>query len=548
MIFSLCGRRVSRSQILIAGRGRWETTGGMWVESDCNIPSGESLIRQALFGIRFFKEEFGTRPRTCWLPDVFGYPGNLPQILKGCGFDAFFTIKLHRQARNTFPNNLFWWEGVDGTRILAHIPRLQRNYNGRMKPDELVFAEQHFNQKAIYREVLMPFGYGDGGGGPTEEMLEFPGLPLCRQGTEEEYFKDVKRANPDLPVWKGELYLETHRGTLTSQARTKKANRESERVLRNAEILSWMAQRADGPNDTNKANAARRETTEAWRDLLTLQFHDILPGSSIGQVYREAEGEYKRIQEVARAGIQRCRSIIQESIPAADVIVFNTLSWKRSDPVMIRLDIDAPTIELVDSEGRTAPAQQIRQSNGGYDYIFAPPGVPPVGYETFMVKPSDSHGPAESTSSLRVSQGRMENRFFLLHINEQGEITRLFDKRIGREVTPVDGRANRFQLFQDGPERESAWNVHGTFEMREYPFEGSSTVSVMDQGPVRGSVNEPYGGRGRAEVKFSDEVEGVLECNSVEEPTGAIDHGEHGFSFDFQPFQIRTFRFETTGA
>ncbi|MCX7671796.1 MAG: alpha-mannosidase, partial [Anaerolineae bacterium] len=167
--------------------GRWECTGGMWVESDCNVPSGESLIRQVLYGLRFFQEEFGARPHTCWLPDVFGYPASLPQILAGCGLRDFFTVKLHWQARNIFPVNLFWWEGIDGTRVLAHIPRLRHMYNGWPNPEQLIIAWEQFEQKALYDELLFPFGFGDGGGGPTEEMLEFaaraaafPGLPACR--------------------------------------------------------------------------------------------------------------------------------------------------------------------------------------------------------------------------------------------------------------------------------------------------------------------------------------------------------------------------------
>ena len=153
--------------------GRWECTGAMWVEPDCNVPSGEALIRQILHGLHFFRQEFGVRPRSCWLPDVFGYPANLPQILVGCGVEQFMTCKLHWQARNPFPMHLFWWEGIDGTRILAHIPRLASYYNGWPNPEEITTAWRNYLQKSAHPEVLLPFGFGGGGGGVTEEMLEF---------------------------------------------------------------------------------------------------------------------------------------------------------------------------------------------------------------------------------------------------------------------------------------------------------------------------------------------------------------------------------------
>ena len=181
--------------------GRWECTGGPWVEMDCNVPSGEALIRQILHGLRFFREEFGARPHSLWLPDVFGYPASLPQILAGSGLRDFFTVKLHWQARNIFPVNIFWWEGIDGSRVLSHIPRLRHMYNGWPNPEQLLVGWEQFEQKALYDEVLFPYGFGDGGGGPTEEMLEFtqraaafPGLPACRQGGGEAYFDDVRAA------------------------------------------------------------------------------------------------------------------------------------------------------------------------------------------------------------------------------------------------------------------------------------------------------------------------------------------------------------------
>ncbi|NOZ29854.1 MAG: alpha-mannosidase [Chloroflexi bacterium] len=464
--------------------GRWETTGGMWVEADCNISSGEALIRQILHGLRFFREEFGTRPRVCWLPDVFGYPGNLPQILNGCGLTSFYTNKLHWQARNPFPYHLFWWEGIDGTRVLAHIPRLKRGYNGNPTPEELALAWEHFHEKAIYDEILFPFGFGDGGGGPTEEMLEYadrleryPGLPACHQGLEEAYFDRVRAAAPELPVWHGELYLETHRGTYTSQAATKRGNRKNELLLREAEIAGVLAQWVDDAIDMSPLH-------DAWENLLLLQFHDILPGSSIGQVYEEAVRDYARIERTARAVRDAALQAIAHRAPTADLLVFNSLSWARNDVATATIPAPTGPVELVDPQGRAASVQVIAQRDGQAEIVFAPPEVPPVGYTTLTLRPADG----EPETSLVVTPQRVENQFFIIELNDVGEITRLYDKRHQREVIPSGQVANRLQLFQDGPEREAAWNVHATFERREYPFEGECTVEVVETGPVRGSI------------------------------------------------------------
>ena len=501
--------------------GRWECTGGPWVESDCNVPSGEALIRQMLHGLRFFREEFGTRPHSLWLPDVFGYPASLPQILLGCGLRDFYTNKLHWQARNLFPVNLFWWEGIDGTRVLAHIPKLRNGYNGWPNPEQLMIGWDNFEQKAVYDELLFPFGFGDGGGGPTEEMLEFtarstsfPGLPACRQGVGEAYFDEVRgrltadegrktkdeiptpgtdSLVPDLPTWVGELYLETHRGTYTTHGEIKRANRKNELALREAEIAGFMAAVSGVPVDLSPLDAA-------WENLLLLQFHDILPGSSIGEVYREAALDNARTAETARTIRDAAWRGVAERIAAPDEIVaFNSLSWPRSDAAtalvptaMLPLTgvsdcdcADAKTlVELVAPDGRAAPAQIIGQRDGQTELVFTPHELPATGYLRLALRPA-----AEAAqTSLRVSPRQIENRFFRVELDDEGNIVRLLDKRHGREVVPAGQIANELQLFQDGPEREAAWNIHATFEKRTYAWEPGTTLEVVETGPVRAVV------------------------------------------------------------
>jgi alpha-mannosidase len=464
--------------------GRWGTTGGMWVEADCNITSGESLIRQILFGKRFFREEFGTQPTSCWLPDVFGYTASLPQILQGCGLNSIYTCKLHWQARNPFPCHLFWWQGVDGTRVLAHIPLLRGMYNGNVQAEQLNYAWSQFKEKAAYDEMMFTFGYGDGGGGVTEGMLEYaerlkhyPGLPACRQDMGEAYLEKVHADLPELPNWQGELYVETHRGTYTSQAAVKRANRRNELLLREAEIAGVLSTQLGKSIDLNPLRGA-------WEKLLLHQFHDDLPGSSIGAVYVDALRDYRQVEKTAQSIRDVAIDAIAASAPAADLFVFNSLSWERSDLIEATIVSPAGPLEAVDPEGRAVPVQVTARSNEHATIVFAPTAVPAVGYTTFALRP-----PANAPeSSLVIGAGQMENRFFTIELDEFGQITRLLDKRCQREVIPPGQTANCLQLFQDGPEDEAAWNIHDTFDRREYPFEGATTVEAIESGPVRGGV------------------------------------------------------------
>jgi alpha-mannosidase len=466
--------------------GRWECTGAMWVESDCNVPSGEALIRQMLHGVRFFQQEFGRRPRTCWLPDVFGYPASMPQILKGCGVEQFLTNKLHWQARNPFPMHLFWWEGIDGTRLLAHIAKLHAYYNGWPNPEQLRFAWENYKQKAAYPEMLFTYGFGDGGGGVTEEMQEFarrvaayPGLPATVQGPEEEYFARVRAAAPDLPRWVGELYLETHRGTYTTQSEAKRANRKSELLLRDTELLGVLANDAGAGLDLQPLRAA-------WENLLLLQFHDILPGSSIGEVYREAAQDYACLTATVTSVRDAALDALATRLAGAgQLLVCNTLSWERSDLVQATVSAADGPLVAVDGDGQSCPVQVVERRGDQADVVFCPAAVPPMGYATLTLRPAEGQ-PAES--SLRVEPYRLENRFFLLELAEDGTIARLWDKGAEREVLAEGERGNVLHLYQDGPEREAAWNVHATFEKREYEWEPGVTVEVIERGPVRGGV------------------------------------------------------------
>ena len=363
---------------------------------------------------------------------------------------------------------------------------MRDNYNGLPDGDSIVFAWERYLQKGVYPEVMLPFGYGDGGGGVTEGMLEaiqrlsaFPGLSSSRQEVEEEFFADVRRANPKLPVWVGELYLETHRGTYTTQAATKRANRRNELLLREAELFGYAALRAGASIDLERLRGV-------WRNLLLLQFHDILPGSSIGEVYQEARVMYAEITETAE--LIRGQALAALVVPASKehVTVFNSLSWERADAVITRISglfAEVEHLEAVDMDGRVQPVQVLARQEDELDVVFAPL-VPACGSASYRLRIAAG----QAQTSLSISTTMMENRFFLLELTPQGEISRLYDKRSEREVIPTGEKGNVLQLFQDGPERESAWNIHATFAKQSYTWDSSVCITVCEIGPVRAGV------------------------------------------------------------
>ncbi|WP_320779941.1 alpha-mannosidase [Streptomyces sp. CRN 30] len=275
--------------------GRFVPAGGMWVESDTNLPGGEALARQFVHGKGFFLREFGFEPEEVWLPDSFGYTAALPQIALAAGANAFLTQKISWNETNRMPHHTFWWEGIDGSRVFTHFPPAD-TYNSRLSGAELARAERQYAEKGVSDISLLPFGFGDGGGGPTREMLEaaartrsLEGSPRVEISTPRHFFEEAKASHPAPGTWSGEMYLELHRGTYTSQARTKQGNRRSEHLLREAEL--WNATAAWRGLGTYPYDAL----DDAWRTVLLQQFHDILPGSSIAWVYEEAERNYAAV-------------------------------------------------------------------------------------------------------------------------------------------------------------------------------------------------------------------------------------------------------------
>ena len=331
--------------------GRFVPVGGMWVESDTNMPGSEALARQFIHGKGFFLREFGFEPTDVWLPDSFGYSGALPQIAVAAGSRYFLTQKMSWNETNVLPHHTFWWEGIDGTRIFTHLPPVD-TYNSRLSADELAKAERQYAEQGHGTISLVPFGYGDGGGGPTREMVarahrtaDLEGSPTVRIGTAAEFFSEASAELPDPGTWSGEMYLETHRGTYTSQLRTKQGNRRSEHLLRAAEL--WAT--------TASVRVGLEYPTEAlrgvWETVLLQQFHDILPGSSIAWVHREAEANYGRLAGVLEGIIARSLAALTGSgdtvlaVNSSPVPLAGTAPFAISTPAVAAIGV---TVEAED--------------------------------------------------------------------------------------------------------------------------------------------------------------------------------------------------------
>ena len=386
--------------------GRWEPVGAMWVEADCNLPSGESLVRQLLLGKRFFMREFGHETRILWLPDVFGYPGNLPQLMSEAGCDYFLTQKLSWNDTNKPEHHTFVWEGIDGTRIFTHFPPAD-TYNGSFTLEEVEQSVRNFKDGRSSHRSLYLFGWGDGGGGPQPEMIDSAHRLGVEIGRADDFFEAASAEANGLATSAGELYFELHRGTYTSQSRTKRLNRKAQEALREAEMWSVAA---GGSYPSAELNAL-------WQKLLLNQFHDILPGSSIDWVYEETERDLEDVAARASSLSELAMSAIAGK--GEGLVAFNSTSHPRSEIV---------------------------STADGYARIEAPS----CGWVT--VRLANSTEPEVS-----VTDHSMENELLRVEWDDRAVLTSIWDKEVGREV--LSGPGNLLQLHDDNPARWDAWDL-----------------------------------------------------------------------------------------
>lgn len=442
--------------------GRFVPVGGMWVECDTNLPGGEAMVRQFVAGKRYFMEELGVEPLGVWLPDSFGYSAALPQIVAASGSKWFLTQKMSWNETNRMPHHTFWWEGIDGTRVFTHFPPVD-TYSSEVSGRELAKAERQYAEKGAGTISLLPFGWGDGGGGPTREMLaaaartaNLEGSPRVALMTPEQFFETAMTEYPDAPIWSGELYLESHRGTYTSQARTKRGNRRSEHLLREAELWASAAtvlHGVDYPYDLLE---------KVWRTVLLQQFHDIVPGSSIAWVHQEAERNYAEVAEVLETLI--AASLATLAGEGNDVVTFNAGPFSR-DGIMALAAAVGP------------PITKSRVTATGNEYLL-------------------------ENAALRVT------------VNGQGLVTSMFDLAADRETIPVGEFGNLLQLFRDTPNQWDAWDIDESYKRGGRDLIEADSVTITDDG-LGVSIKRRFGrSRVEQELRLAGET-GALDIKTT---------------------------------
>ena len=474
--------------------GQWEPEGSMWVESDTNVVSGESLVRQFLVGKRFFQKEFGVDNRIMWLPDVFGYSASLPQIMKLADIDYFMTTKISWSEFDRLPYDTFMWKGIDGTEILSHfIPSVegewvkktfQTTYNAQLNPDYIVNGWRRYANKDLNQSTLCSYGFGDGGGGPTRAMLEngkrmhagiegCPRVELEFAGTFFDRLSDTVKGNPNLPKWSGELYLQFHRGTLTSQARNKRYNRKAELLMHDCETLAAMAKQL-----CNRAYPDK-ELLSDWKLILLNQFHDIIPGSSIEPVYIDSQKEY---EQVLASGKRMVSDSMQTLISAMNLdkdafVVFNTLGFSRTDIVCV----DMPSIEnfvILDTDGTVVPYQISFDGK----LLFLAKDVPAKGYKAFAVREGTE---CEYQNKVTTDGKTFDTPYFYASFDAHCHIDKLVHKKSGRAVAPDGEVLGKLIAYEDRPNCYEAWEVKSFYTEKSWSVEDVSEAKIIEQGALR---------------------------------------------------------------
>lgn len=465
--------------------GRWEPEGGMWVEADCNLTSGESLVRQFLYGKKFFKDEFGIDSRILWLPDVFGYSGALPQIMKKSGIKYFMTTKLAWNQINKVPYDTMMWRGIDGSEIFTHLittlgvgqseADFFTTYNGMLHPDAILGGWHRYQNKDINNDILIAFGYGDGGGGPTREMLEtskrmekgIRGIPKVRQEFAGNYFEELEErveGNKSLPVWEGELYFEYHRGTYTSMGRNKRSNRRCEQLLMDAELLEVLT-----------GTSEKEEMDKIWRTVLLNQFHDILPGSSIAEVYEVTKKEYAEIESRLAEMIAEKLNLLMDG-GQDKISVFNTLGFDRNDVVSLG---DCHAAALTDESGKIYPVQETAQ--GAVAYIT---DIPAKGGKTLQLLDTVK----EEASRIQITENGIETPFYRISIDENGLFTSIYDKECDREVLKAGEKGNLLRMYEDKPMHYDCWDIDMYYSEKYWDAEKADKIQWIEEGPVRATL------------------------------------------------------------
>lgn len=449
--------------------GRWEVEGAMWLEADCNLSSGESLIRQIVQGKRFIKDEFNVESKTLWLPDVFGYSAAIPQILKKTDVDTFVTSKIHWNDTNHFPYDTFIWKGIDGSEVFTQYitaaePKAvlgsddkYSTYNAMVYPIAVAKGWEIYQNKDINNEILVSFGYGDGGGGVTREMLEMqrrlsygiPGTPKTKLSKTGDTLANIKKntKGKNIPKWFGELYLEFHRGTYTSQALNKKYNRQSEFLLQSTEAASLANKVLNG------GKYEKKEIYDSWTTVLLNQFHDIIPGSSINGVYKDSHKQYEALLAENTDRFNCALKELAGSVNKKGVFVYNPAGVEQT--------------AVVECEGKKYLAEN----------------VPAFGYTVL-----DENDFATNESTLVATTSHLENAFYSIDLDEKGQIVSIFDKENQREVVKKGEKANVLEAFDDHPFVYDNWELSVYHKEKMWVIDDLESIEVCDVNELSASL------------------------------------------------------------
>ncbi|MDJ0659259.1 MAG: alpha-mannosidase [Crocosphaera sp.] len=474
--------------------GTWEILGGMWVEPEVNLVSGESLVRQLLYGQKYIKEKFGNITEVAWLPDSFGFCLQLPQIFKQSGINYFVTGKLHWNSTVVFPYGAFWWQSLDSTQLLTVMS--PPNVEGVMTTHPMTMTNYSvkWEQQTGLKEILWIPGVGDHGGGPTRDMVEVsqrwkqsPFFPKVDFTTAKSYLDKVKHTveqGLEIPVWDDELYLDLHRGCYTSHADQKYYNRRSEELLYQAELWSCLAAIIEGKmiDDEVKSNLEF-----AWKKVLFNQFHDILPGTAITDVFVQANKDWQEVQTIGnhilQFALEKIVSYIQvpaiTEIKAKPIIIFNSLNWQRSE--IVEIDNIDDNYEIYDLEGN----QLITQVSHDNKLLFLAEDIPSIGYRIFWLVPNHDNQIKQET--LQENETILENEYLRVKINHKtGNIDSIYDKNNNLEV--LKGEGNQLQSFQDQGQYWDAWNIDPNYNSHSLPNTELKSIETLETGPVRWKV------------------------------------------------------------
>ncbi len=516
--------------------GRWEVIGGLWVECDCNLPSGESFVRQLLEGRKFFREEFGITPKTAWLPDVFGNSYGMPQILARSGINYFVSHKpCVWNDTNPIAHNTFWWRGADGSKVMVVLS--PSHFVGTCEPNHVKLNWDFFNEKHNIGESIYCYGWGDGGGGVSEDMIEnatrmkhIVGMPDTRIINAEDALDSIYACavNSDIPTLQNEIYLEAHRAVATIRTEIKKYNRICERLLHDAELYSVMAEPLGHRYD-------KEGLEEFCRAFLTNQFHDILPGTHVNDAYKGIIADYEtivargeKIRDEALATI--IKNIKYDTARGKAVVVFNPTSHEAN----LIAKIDA-LYNITDEDGEAVAVQTVKSLSGEEEHIFVAEAVPPFSHKVFYLSDYDTN--AENCAT--VSERLLENRFFRIEFNEVGEIVSIFDKAYGREM--LKGASNKLRLYYDNASNHDAWDI--VEEYKEFPIDISGgNITPFENGPVLASVifKKKFLG-----CTFEQKIVVYNNIPRIDFETRADWHGEHKMLRTDFDFDLTTSKFTT---